>query len=118
MKSRMLLILTVGVFAVACDCDNEEGREIPGCMEKKIRQLELGPALDSAFSITMITTTTGEKYFYFPPPQCCDFFSELYDSQCNLVCNPDGGFSGQGQGVCPEYLVLKKEVIWKDKRSQ
>jgi hypothetical protein len=111
----MLLILVAGAFA--CDCEDNHERGIPKCIDRKILELELEPVRDPAASITMITTTTGKKYFYIPA-QCCDFYSELYDDQCTLMCSPDGGISGQGQGNCPEYLVLEEEVIWKDKRGQ
>lgn len=35
---------------------------------------------------------------------CCDFFDEVVNtSTCELVCAPSGGFSGNGDGQCPDF---------------
>lgn len=35
---------------------------------------------------------------------CCDFFDEVIDtSTCELVCAPSGGFTGAGDGQCPDF---------------
>jgi hypothetical protein len=112
---KMFFIPLMAILAIACD--DGPGSRIPECMDQKIAALKHQPVRNPAASITMITTTKGEIYFYVPP-YCCDFYGELYDDQCNLVCYPDGGLSGQGNGICPEYLILKEEVIWQDKRGQ
>ncbi|MBI3259706.1 MAG: hypothetical protein HYZ54_09565 [Ignavibacteriae bacterium] len=56
---------------------------------------------------------------YYISPYCCDMFSELYDNQCNLICNPDGGFTGRGDGKCPDFAEKKtdEKLIWKDNRT-
>lgn len=40
--------------------------------------------------------------------------SELYDKNCNLICHPDGGFSGGGYGKCPDFSngILMKKIVW------
>jgi hypothetical protein len=64
--------------------------------------------------------TSGEKYYYVPP-YCCDMYSALYDSECNLICAPDGGFTGGGDGRCPSEILGNIEstrIIWEDERKQ
>jgi hypothetical protein len=53
------------------------------------------------------------------PPYCCDFFGDLYDSSCTLICHPDGGFTGNGDGQCGELKESLKDgnLIWKDLRE-
>lgn len=43
----------------------------------------------------------GEFYYFLPGP-CCDQSNALYDGQGNYVCDPNGGFAGQGDGRCPQ----------------
>ncbi len=56
---------------------------------------------------------------YFVPPQCCDQFSTLYDSDGKIICAPDGGFSGNGDGKCPDFFKNRKDekLIWQDSRK-
>lgn len=56
---------------------------------------------------------------YFVPQYCCDFFSMLYDSAGNVVCSPDGGIAGEGDGKCPDFFEKRtgEEHIWTDPRT-
>jgi len=59
------------------------------------------------------------KTYYYVTAECCDFFTELYDQDCNLVCAPDGGITGGGDRKCPagfEINELEKELIFEDNR--
>ena len=60
----------------------------------------------------------GQTVFYVTPP-CCDFFSELYDSACTLIAQPDGGFTGRGDGRAPDFEAQRsnEKLIWKDERK-
>jgi len=57
---------------------------------------------------------------YYVPPQCCDQFSVLYDASGNAICAPDGGFSGTGDGHCPDFCQERTNevLIWRDSRSR
>jgi hypothetical protein len=57
---------------------------------------------------------------YFVPQQCCDQPSILYDANGNVICAPDGGFSGQGDGRCTDFFQLRKneKLIWQDSRTR
>jgi len=35
---------------------------------------------------------------------CCDIPSVLYDTAGTVVCAPDGGFIGRGDGRCPDFI--------------
>lgn len=56
---------------------------------------------------------------YYVPPQCCDQYSVLYNSKGEVICAPDGGFTGRGDGRCPDFLTTakNKQLIWQDSRS-
>ncbi len=57
---------------------------------------------------------------YYVPPICCDQFSALYDSAGTLLCAPDGGFTGKGDGRCSDFAKRRTEptVVWEDPRSK
>ncbi|HEX7541492.1 MAG TPA: hypothetical protein VF352_05115 [Anaerolineales bacterium] len=56
---------------------------------------------------------------YYVPPQCCDQFSTLYDANGTVICAPDGGFTGHGDGKCSDFFQERKneKLIWKDPRT-
>lgn len=56
---------------------------------------------------------------YYVTPPCCDFFSELYDSNCNIIAYPDGGITGKGDGRAADFAEVRKDekLIWKDDRK-
>jgi hypothetical protein len=57
---------------------------------------------------------------YYVPAICCDQPSELYDDQGRVICRPDGGFSGRGDGRCPGFHAGKsgETLIWSDPRGE
>jgi hypothetical protein len=88
---------------------------VPNCIQKKIQSIQNGPVHNPA-TIVELWEYNGTNYYYFTA-DCCDQFSSLYDSECNLVCAPDGGFTGQGDGNCvPGILNATKTLIWEDPR--
>ena len=64
-------------------------------------------------------TYEGKRVYYIPQP-CCDQFNELYNEEGKLLCYPDGGITGMGDGKCPGFhqQCTDLEVIWKDMRSR
>lgn len=59
------------------------------------------------------------KTVYYVTPPCCDFFSDLYDNDCNLIGHPDGGFTGRGDGKLTDFTSSKsnEKIIWEDSRG-
>lgn len=88
---------------------------VPKCIEKKIKEIQDQPVANPATQV-WLWEYNGTKYYYFTAA-CCDQFSSLYDSNCDFVCAPDGGFSGGGDGNCiPGIQAATKTLIWKDPR--
>lgn len=56
---------------------------------------------------------------YYLPSRCCDIMSVLFNETGDVICYPGGGFSGHGDGRCPDFYEEGKncEVIWEDSRS-
>jgi hypothetical protein len=62
--------------------------------------------------------TYNGSIVYYVPAICCDFFSDLYDSDCKLFAHPDGGITGRGDGTATDFVKarLDEKLIWKDER--
>ncbi|TLV04076.1 hypothetical protein FEN17_06120 [Dyadobacter luticola] len=62
-------------------------------------------------------TFKGETVYYIPQ-RCCDIPSVLLDENCAVICSPDGGFGGSGDGKCPEFFKERsnEKLIWEDDR--
>jgi hypothetical protein len=56
---------------------------------------------------------------YYVPAQCCDMYSTLYDADGNVMCAPNGGIDGRGDGKCEDFLSgrSQEQLIWQDPRQ-
>jgi len=50
---------------------------------------------------------------------CCDFFNLLYGKNGVFLCAPDGGYSGHGDGKCPDFFEKSKnkKLVWEYRRT-
>lgn len=60
----------------------------------------------------------GRIVYYVPAP-CCDQMSTLHDMNGRVICAPDGGFAGGGDGKCSDFFELRMDevLIWSDTRK-
>jgi hypothetical protein len=83
--------------------------------EEAMPQLNPTPVTGSPENIRQVRPPTleiwqteydGETVFFLPtlPQLCCDTFSRLYDADGTLICYPDGGITGKGDGRCPDFI--------------
>lgn len=59
----------------------------------------------------------GQTVYYISAP-CCDQYSQVFDTQGKLVCQPDGGITGKGDGQCSDFEKNKtnEKLVWQDPR--
>ncbi|MEW5800776.1 MAG: cohesin domain-containing protein [bacterium] len=91
--------------------------EIPLWLTELIDELKNSPVANPPAQIIQyeyLNTTV-----YYLPPKCCDIPSNLYGINGNIICHPDGGFTGRGDGGCPDFFTESKNgiTIWKDERN-
>ena len=57
---------------------------------------------------------------YYRSSRCCDIPGILYDENGNVICSPDGGLTGRGDGRCADFHGQKREceIIWRDTRTR
>ena len=104
------------LFAAVTGCAAPADQDWPPFVTQLIAQLEAAPKANPPASIWRFSYK-GRVVFYVPP-SCCDVASELYDNEGNLICGPDGGLSGDGDGKCPDFFELRTDElrVWSDPR--
>jgi hypothetical protein len=111
-----LLLLAVLLLVILIGC-TQSADNYPGWINHLISSYEKQPVGNPPQSIWQYQYQGQTVYFI--PAQCCDQFSMLYDAAGKTICAPDGGFSGQGDGKCPDFFQASgnKKLIWKDSRT-
>ena len=58
------------------------------------------------------------KNVYYQSAPCCDQYSQVFDTKGKLICQPDGGITGKGDGQCPDFEKNKsnEKLVWQDPR--
>jgi hypothetical protein len=112
---KFAVIITL--LAIACSSfkPNKEKPGIPACIKQKIEGFKKMEKHEQPQNVKEYEYN-GKKVYYVTM-HCCDFYNELYDSSCNLLGHPDGGFTGKGDGKLPDFneKKTKEKIIWEAK---
>lgn len=91
--------------------------DVPLCISDLIIKIKSEPVTNPAATVWRYDYK-GQTVYYIPATACCDQASRLFNSHCDLICCPDGGFTGYGDGKCTDFFSERKNetLIWKDTR--
>lgn len=114
---RIIFLLGVIGLLYSCEKEDDATNGIPNCIDEKINEIKNGDVWNPPAKIYSYTYD-GQTVYYFPP-RCCDIPSSLYDKNCNLICSPDGGITGGGDGSCADFFSERtdEKLIWEDTRE-
>ncbi|WP_439880829.1 DUF6970 domain-containing protein [Pontibacter sp. MBLB2868] len=123
--AKAILVLLV-IFTAACkpgasqqvsDAATERAQLAPW-LNKLINELQQEEPANPPAKIYRYTYKEQEVYYL--TGRCCDIPSKLYDAQGNVLCEPDGGITGRGDGRCPDFFERRQNetLIWEDKRER
>lgn len=89
---------------------------LPGCIETMITELKKAPVTNPPTVITEYLFNKLRVYHISAP--CCDQMSRVIGEDCGLVCRPDGGITGKGDGKCSGFFeeATFLRVVFKDDR--
>lgn len=92
--------------------------DIPQCIRTMVDDAASAPVKNPPSSV--IEYQYKESTVYYVPPSCCDVPSTLFDAQCKVICEPNGGLAGEGDGKCTDFLTVakKQRTIWQDSRTK
>ncbi len=114
MKKSILFYLPLFSLSFLCftSCTKDDlPKDLPSCMKKIIEKLDREPKTAIPRQIYR-AQYQNETVYYYSGDQAFDGFSNLYNENCEIICHPDGGFSGNGDGRCPDFEATNLELIW------
>ena len=116
MKIRLLVMITI--FSLLAACAQATQTSNPAWVDQLIKKFESDPVANPPLSIWKYDY--NGQVVYFVPARCCDITSVLYDAQGTLICAPDGGIAGRGDGKCSDFFEKRtnEQLIWKDNRTK
>ena len=116
-RSIPAVILALGVCAACAEVQPVDGEPLPTWLPVLIQQLESQPVANPPAFIARYEYRDGVVYYILP--RCCDIPSNLYNAAGTIVCHPDGGFSGAGDGRCADFFTARsnEKVLWRDPRA-
>ncbi|WP_231403080.1 DUF6970 domain-containing protein [Hymenobacter guriensis] len=89
----------------------------PAWLQKRIAELGATEKPQNPKARILSYRLDGQLVYYFNAP-CCDQYSTLYSAKGTVLCRPDGGFTGRGDGKCPDFEKKRTEerLVWEDPR--
>jgi Tol biopolymer transport system component len=110
-----LVIIVLGL--TACGTQPAQQPEVPAAVTALIEDLKGQPVANPPAYVA--SYEYSGQVVYYVPPRCCDIFGNLYNAQGQLICHPDGGIAGHGDGRCPDFFSQRKNetILWRDPRS-
>ncbi len=114
MRTYLLVFFILALSLAACSPGAQNGN--PAWVDKLIKQFEKNPVGNPPLSVWRYEY--NGQTVYFVPAHCCDIASVVYDASGNLLCSPDGGLTGQGDGKCSNFFTERanEQLIWQDSR--
>jgi hypothetical protein len=114
--SRALLFICL-LAPAGCGGNPAAPEGNPGWLTMLIRQLETEPVANPPAFIARYDFRG--KPAYYLPARCCDIWSNVYQADGTVLCHPDGGFAGRGDGQCPTFLAERsnEQIVWRDPRA-
>ena len=108
-----LIFISFAFAGCLSDIIVKDYKNVPRQVDLYIHESRINP-----ISISKVEYSEPSSVGYLIIPDCCDQFIILVDSKGNRICAPSGGFTGGGDGLCPNfYSDLKKtETVWESSK--
>ena len=113
---RIFRLLSCIFLATAIGCTTTTSGEIPSFVNGLIEQMKSEPKSNPPSAIWRYNYKGGVVFYV--PPKCCDIPSVLYAADGSVICSPDGGMTGRGDGKCPDFFETRsnEKRMWLDSR--
>lgn len=110
------IYILIGILFLIISCEKSNiNIDVPSCIENEIKKIKIEDVRNPPAQVWK-WEVDGQTYFYISS-DCCDQYNLLYDNNCDIICAPDGGITGMGDGNCPDFREpIKKTLLWEDNR--
>ena len=116
---RTWVFVVAAVVLAGCGAapSGAQQNPVPAAVTALIHDLESQPVANPPAYVARYDYAGHDVYYV--PPRCCDIFSDLYNADGQVICHPDGGLAGKGDGRCPDFFSQRKNetLIWRDPRK-
>ncbi|HEU0110437.1 MAG TPA: hypothetical protein VFQ73_06145 [Flavisolibacter sp.] len=112
-------LFTVVIFlSVAFQKQKLDRDKLPACVVQKIQEIKQQPRWNPPAEVHEYFYR-NKRVFYFTS-DCCDQYNLLLDEQCAVICAPNGGTTGKGDGKCADFNTKAEyiKLVWKDERAK
>ena len=88
---------------------------MPACLQTIVNNMAEEP--NGAAQSVMAFTYKNQPVYYLVSP-CCDKYNIVYDSACNILGYPDGGYTGKGDGKMVDFKkeAIDGKVVWEKRK--
>lgn len=109
--------ILIGLFFLNASCEKSNlNIDAPNCVQNEIKKIKIEEVRNPPAQVWK-WEADGQTYYYITS-DCCDQYNYLYNNNCDVICAPDGGITGLGDGNCPDFTEpIEKTLIWKDNRQ-
>gem|GEM_PF-576375 len=114
---HVVIVLALALASCGAVASGPAATPVPDSVTALIHNIESQPVRNPP-AIVARYDYAGQVVYYVPP-HCCDFFGDLYDSTGQVICHPEGGLTGKGDGRCPDFFTQRQHetIIWRDSRK-
>ena len=115
---KIKFIVLLGMMTLFPGCTDGGSNEIdaPPCIIEIIQSIKNDVLRNPPAQVWK--WEAGDDIYYYITSDCCDQYNNLLNESCEIVCAPDGGITGNGDGNCPDFnSAIEKTLIWEDSRK-
>jgi hypothetical protein len=112
-KSIIIVLFSAWLVSCASNKNVQKINKLPACLESAIKVMSSDPSRGTPQSVSRYIYNA--QIVYYVLSACCDKYNIVYDSACNILGYPDGGFSGKGDGKMLDFKTKATggEVVWR-----
>jgi len=117
MKYSIYMFLGCCLHILASCKTSKQNITYPDFIAKEIKKIEKEPPTNPPIKIYSYIFQNRTVYYF--TPYCCDVPSKLYDDNGEMICQPDGGITGNGDMKCLDFFrnASNKVLVWEDVRG-
>ncbi len=105
----IITIFSLGLHLQSCSTpQNNSLNNHPRWVNETITLAKKNP---STMPVTIARYLYRNQTVYYISPMVIDGFSQLFDTKHTLLCSPEGGLTGKGDGQCTDFFQDAKNKV-------